>query len=234
MITIKTIGSSSSGNCYHISDGQTPILLEAGIRLQKVKQAIGFKISNVNGCLLSHFHGDHVAAVKDIIKAGIDCYMSRETAEHLKLSSHRLKIIESEKQFQLGSWTILPFDTIHCPGSLGFLIVSGDEKILFLTDASYIEYCFDGLTRIMIECNYITEILQENIDRGLIPQSLGKRIFATHFSLKNVVGLLRANDLSQLKEVHLLHLSNDNSNAEIMLDEVRRLVGVPVYIAGGV
>jgi phosphoribosyl 1,2-cyclic phosphodiesterase len=52
-------------------------------------------------------------------------------------------------------------------------------------------------------------------------------------SLKTVKDMLRANDLSQVKEIHLLHLSDRNSSAKLFKKEIQELTGKPVYIAGG-
>ena len=54
----------------------------------------------------------------------------------------------------------------------------------------------------------------------------------SHFSLENVKDFLRANDLSRVQEVWLLHLSDGNSDAERFKKEIMEVVGRPVYIAG--
>ena len=43
---------------------------------------------------------------------------------------------------------------------------------------------------------------------------------------------LRANDLSRVKEIHLLHLSDRNSSANCFKKEIQSLTGKPVYVAG--
>jgi hypothetical protein len=64
-----------------------------------------------------------------MIKAGIDCYMSKGTAQALKLSGHNIKTESALKQFKIGSWTVLPFDVTHdCAEPLGFLIANGETK----------------------------------------------------------------------------------------------------------
>jgi phosphoribosyl 1,2-cyclic phosphodiesterase len=35
----------------------------------------------------------------------------------------------------------------------------------------------------------------------------------SHFSLEHAIGMLEANDLSKLEEIHLIHLSSNNANA---------------------
>jgi len=84
----------------------------------------------------------------------------------------------------------------------------------------------------MVECNYSMDILRENIANGSVPVELKNRLLMTHFSLENVKDFLRANDLSKVQEIWLLHLSEGNSNAARFKREIQQLTGKPVYIAG--
>ena len=167
------------------------------------------------------------------MRAGIDCYMSRGTAEALGLSGHRLHIIKAKQQFRIGTWTVLPFDTQHdAQEPLGFLLANQDgEKLLYVTDTCYVKYRFHGLTHVAIECNYSLDILKRNVEAGTVPKELKSRILKSHFSLENVKEFLKANDLSKVQEIWLLHMSNGNSDAERFKREVQELTGKPTYIA---
>lgn len=232
MIDVKTLASSSKGNCYRITDGSTPLLLEAGIPFKLIKQGLNFQTSALAGCLISHSHNDHCRSVPDLIKAGIDCYMSQETAAAIGVTGHRVKIIQEHQQFQVGTWTVLPFPTQHdCPGSLGFLLANqSGEKLLFATDTYYVRYRFNGLNVVMIECNYAADILAANVESGLVSVEQKNRLIQSHFSLQNVKEFLKANDLSQVRSIHLLHLSGDNSDATRFKREIMELTGKMVFV----
>lgn len=238
MIEIKPLASGSAGNCYWISDGRTPLLLECGIPIREIKNGLNFRLSEVAGCLISHEHQDHCKAVPEIIRAGINTYMSLGTIEALELEEHglygyRVNIVKSKEQFRIGTWTILPFEVEHDAAEpLGFLLGNQDgDKLLYATDTYYVRYKFVGLTHIMIECNYAADILQENIRKGLVPPAMKKRLLQSHMSLETAKDFLRANDLSQVREIWLLHLSDRNSDAERFKREVQELTGKPVYVA---
>ncbi|MEH6941491.1 MBL fold metallo-hydrolase [Bacillus sp. JJ722] len=235
MITITALASSSKGNCYHITDGKTPLLLEAGIKFKEIQRKLNFQTSNIAGCLVTHEHGDHCKGLKDVLKAGIDCYMSSGTAEAINIKHHRIKPVRAKEQFQIGTWTILPFDVNHDVSEpYGFLLVNQEgEKLLFATDTYYIKYKFTGLTHIMIECNYSMDILDANIVTGRVPAMMKKRLIKSHFSLENLKEFFKANDLSKVQEIWLLHLSDNNSDEELFKKEIQELTGKLVHVPEG-
>ena len=172
-------------------------------------------------------HFDHCIAVLDMMKAGVDCYMTAGASEPLGLSGHRLKTIKAGVQFQIGPFAIMPFATEHDAAEpVGFLIQAGADKLLYLTDSFYCRYKFKGLTMIAIEANY----LQANLAAGIVPMALKNRILKSHFSLDNVKEFLKANDLSLVRELRLIHLSAQNSDEVLFKAEVERLTGKPVII----
>jgi phosphoribosyl 1,2-cyclic phosphodiesterase len=183
--------------------------------------------------LTSISYADHSKAVKDIMRAGIDCYMSRGTAEALGLSGHRVHIIKAKQQFRIGTWAVLPFDTQHDVAEpLGFLLANQDgERLLYATDTYFIRYRFRGLTHIAVECNYSLDILRTNVEAGTVDKALKNRILKSHFSLENVKRFLQANDLSKVQEIWLLHLSDGNSDEARFKREIQELTGKMVFIA---
>ncbi len=233
MITFTVLASSSRGNCYHVTDGSTRLLLECGISFKEIQRKLDFQTSQIKCCLVSHEHKDHSKAVADMAKAGIDCYMSQGTAVALGVSGHRIKVIQAHNVFRIGTWAILPFETQHDAAEpLGFLLINrAGDKILFATDTYYIKYKFVGLTHIAIECNYALDILNANIKAGAVPDAMKNRLLQSHFSLGNVKEFLKANDLSLVTEIHLLHLSGDNSDASRFKREIQELTGKAVYVA---
>ncbi|MCY7816891.1 MBL fold metallo-hydrolase [Bacillus haynesii] len=232
MIEIEALSSSSKGNCYRITDGKTPLLLECGISFKQMQKSFQFKMSQFAGCLVSHEHGDHCKAIKEVLKAGIDCYMSPGTAEAIGISHNRIKPVPVKQPFKVGSWSIMPFDVQHDVAEpYGYLLANQDgDKLLFATDTYYIRYKFPGLTHIMVECNYSIDILNENIESGRTPAFMKKRLLRSHFSLENVKEFLKANDLRKVQEIWLLHLSDSNSDGQLFKNEIAKLTGRVVHV----
>lgn len=233
MIDIQCLGSSSAGNAYRITDGHTALLLEAGFPYKALQKALNFRMSDIAGCLISHEHGDHSKAAKDVMRAGINVYTSQGTAGALGLTGHRLKTIKAMEPVYIGTWTILPFDIQHdVEEPLGFLLAntSGD-KLVFLTDTYYCRHRFRNLTHIMVECNYSLDIVNQRVASGQLHPAQKKRLLRSHFGLEHVKGFLKANDISKVEEIWLLHLSDGNSDAERFKREIQETTGKLVMVA---
>lgn len=230
MLTFTPYASGSTGNLYHLTDGETALLIECGLPIREIRLILNFQLSVISGCLITHDHKDHSMAAADIMKAGIDCYMTQGTADVLGLSGHRLKIIRANHQFRIGTWTVLPFEAEHDAAEpVGFLMQSGPYKMVFLTDSFFCRYKFKGLTHIALEVNYHLPILTENLAAGVVPLALKNRILNSHFSLDNVKEFLMANDLSGVLEIHLIHLSSTNGDPVLFRNEIQRLTGKPTF-----
>lgn len=84
----------------------------------------------------------------------------------------------------------------------------------------------------MVECNYSINILNQNIAAGRVPTVMKHRLLRSHFSLENVKDFIRANDMRKVQEIHLLHLSDNNSDEALFKREIMALTGKQVYVAG--
>lgn len=230
---LKVLASGSKGNCYLIQGDNETIILECGIRYKQILEGLDFNLENVIGCLVTHEHKDHSKSIEDLNKNGIDVYASKGTFESLGIEQHRAKVIESEKLFKIGNFTIMPFESKHdAKEPLGFLINHKDiGNLLFITDSYYCEYRFNNLNHILVECNYSKNILDENIENGVIPVSLRNRIVKSHFELSNVIEFLKSNDLSKVKNLLLIHLSSANSDSHYFIQETAKATGLAIDVA---
>lgn len=231
---LKTIASGSKGNCYLLETNEGSLLIEAGIPITKIKKALRFNYSNIQGCLVTHEHGDHAKSIKDIAKLGIDVYASKLTLQVLNCTSHRFIPITHNKAKIIGEFEVLSFNTEHdSVEPLGFLIKHGNQRLLFATDTFYLRYRFNNLTHIAIECNYVKATMEERLKQGEIDIKRVSRTMKSHMSLENLLEFLKANDLSKVRELHLLHLSDDNSDINIILEEIKKVYKGKLIVAGG-
>lgn len=227
------LNSNSAGNCYLLeaSNGET-LIIELGVRFDKIKRALGYDLKKVAGAIVTHDHLDHSKAIDDALKAGISVYTSEGTHEAMNiLYHHRAHVIEGQKM--IGMFKVKPFDVKHdAREPLGFLIHHPEcGNVLFLTDSYYCEYTFRDLNNIIIEANYSQEILDRRLEEGVNPKFLRDRVITSHMSLATCKQTLQANDLSKVNNIMLIHLSDRNSNATQFQREVQEATGKTVHIA---
>ena len=206
----ESLASSSHGNAYIVSDRDTRILLECGVSHKQLQKLAGFSLADIKACLVSHEHKDHAKCVDELIRRGMEVYMSYGTARALENESATL--IENMEQFNVGSFDIVPFTTFHDAAEpLGFLIKSriDGDVLAFATDTVNLRYKFPGLNILAIEANYDRKIL----DRcEKLPEKVRHRITNSHMEIETLCDYLRSLDLSECREIHLLHLSDAMSD----------------------
>lgn len=224
-----SLASSSKGNCYIVSDGETSILLECGISFRRIKNGLGFDLSAIRACLVSHEHKDHAKSVMDLIKSGVEVFASEGTAG--ALDCPLITPVEAGEQFRVGSLEIMPFETFHdAADPLGFLIYSraDGERLAFATDTVNLAYRFPGVTLLALEANYDKDILAR-CER--MPEKVRRRVTNTHMEIGTLCGYLQTLDLSQCRGIYLLHLSSAASSEGNFLDRVRRAVPEHVRVS---
>jgi phosphoribosyl 1,2-cyclic phosphodiesterase len=230
---IKVISSSSAGNCYLLYNDTECLIIECGVKAAFIKQALNFDLSKVVGVIITHEHQDHCKAVREIVTAGIKVYASPGTIDAFNLLHHRLNKIEVGKTFTLGGFRIKSFDVKHdCKEPVGYLIEHEETgRIVFITDSYYCPYTFPGLNNIIIEANYSQEILDRKVSEGVSQQFLRDRVLESHMSLATCKEFLNANDLTAVNNILLIHLSDNNSNANQFRQEVLDQTAKNVHIA---
>jgi len=231
---LRIIGTGSKGNAYVLENEHEALLIEAGVNIKEIKQALYFDYSKVVGCIVTHEHLDHCKSANDLMRLGIDVYTGAKT--HQKINGdviHRAMPIASRETIKLGNFKIMAFDVKHdAVEPLGFLIEHPDcGKVLFLTDTYYCKYTFPGLNNIIIEANYSKEIIDKKYGPDSDKEFLRNRILKSHFSLANCKDMLKANDLRQVNNIVLIHLSDSNSDEKQFQKEVYELTYKNVHVA---
>lgn len=226
-------GSKANGYILQAANGES-LILEAGVHPDKLEKAMNFDFSGVVGCLVSHRHMDHAQWLSKYLKSGIKCYMNEDTSDNLEGDYHNAWLMFSERQFQLGRFTIKPLEVAHDVPCYAFIIDHPESgRMFFLTDSSFCRWNLSnlGIRTWMVECNYHLEKLEENFKAGRIPYNVYERVRYGHFGLSNTREFFAANDLSQTMRIILLHLSSQNGDGELFKREIERQTAKEVYIA---
>lgn len=228
---LKVIGSGSKGNAYLLENEQEAILIECGVNISEIKKAVNFNVNKISGCLVTHEHGDHAKSINEVMASGINVFATAGTfSNSVKNKSHRQHIVPQKGQFSVGNFRVISFPTIHDVAEpCGFLINHTDcGTVLFLTDTVYSGFTFSGLNNIIIEANYDEEIIDEKLGDK---KFLRDRILNSHMSLDTCMDFLQANDLSQVNNIVLIHLSDSNSHEIDFANKVSSITGKSVHVA---
>lgn len=232
---LHILGSSSSGNCYILqAENNSSLIIEGGVKISEVKKALNFDISQVEGVIITHEHTDHGKYAKEFIKAGINVYATKGTINALKIEKERYsKRVAYGDETRIGDFKIIPFMIHHDAAEpCGFLIHHPEcGVVLFATDTHYLPNRFKGLNNIIVEANYDKVITSYRLTKGSLNASVYNRILTSHMEINTTLEVLKSNDLSNVTNIVLIHLSDGNSNEKEFVKAVSELTGKLVYAA---
>lgn len=231
---LHVLSSNSAANGYLLNGGRETLLIECGCKWQEVQRALDFDISRIVGALVSHEHGDHARYARQALEAHVPVYTSQGTAQALHLDRHPLlNVLKPLQSRRVGAFTIRPFPVQHDAAEpMGFLVHHPEMgTMLFATDTYYLKYTFKGLSHILLECNYRKDILEKNVESGHIHPAQRDRTLRSHMSYETCRDALLANDLSLVRHIVLLHLSDGNSHAEDFQKGIAETTRKEVHIA---
>lgn len=228
---ITVIASGSSGNCYLIQSQKANVLIEAGVNPKLIKKKTGLNFSDITGILISHKHKDHSGfAGKIASDYGVKLYANTDTLESIKERCIKTEEIKSMKSLYLKDLYVTPLQLNHDVDCLGFTIVdtATQEKLLFFTDTNSLNYDLPQFDYIMAECNYDEKILMQNVVSGRIDRTYAERVRKTHFSIDKLEQFIK--EQKKLQKLYIMHLSNDNSNADEFVTRLQAITGRPVEV----
>lgn len=225
---LKVISSGSIGNCYILENETETLLIECGVSIKEIKEALNFNYQKVVACLVTHVHQDHSKSINEVMKLGIETYalsdVFRKTGTSIK--SPFQNDISHGEVLKVGNFKVMPFDVRHDVPCVGFLIDHPETgRFIFLTDTNFCDYTFPNLNNIIIEANFCHDIIKQKYNHDNGKEFLKNRIFKSHFSLRDCKNMLLSNDLRKVQNIVLIHLSDSNSDEKRFQKEVYELTG---------
>lgn len=231
---LTVLGSSSSGNGYILeASDESALVIECGIPLIEVKKALDFKIGRIAGAIVTHQHGDHSKFIAEYLSSAIRvCALKEVFDAHTLKQRIFCKEIEPMHGYRIGTFKVFAVPVKHDVPCIGYVIEHEEMgKMLFVTDTMMFEYRIENLSHIMLEANYSDEILEYNIENGITPASMRPRLLQSHMEIKTTEKILLSSNLNSVNEVILIHLSNNNSDADQFKQRIMQKTGKPVIIA---
>lgn len=230
-LKVCVLSSGSKGNAVYISDGETSLLLDAGLSAREIENRLyarGLCPRDLTAILISHHHSDHVKGVGPMARRfGLPVYTLEITVEHCSLGNLKcVHYFQKGQTFRINRLSIHPFDTPHdAADSVGFVITRGDKKIGIATDLGVIT---NVVRQHLCDCNIL--ILEANHDpdmllNGPYPWYLKQRIKSRDGHLSNYDCRAFLDEImhDELEHVILAHLSEANNTPEKVLETVGTL-----------
>lgn len=228
---VNVFASGSSGNCLLLSNGNTNILIDAGISMRRAAAALeqlGLTMRDIGGVLITHEHSDHIMGLKMLIKHhALPVYAPRTIANRLRGMlpgiDECLFEIPVGQDFRLGSVSVRAFHTPHdTDESVGYR-VEGEAVFALATDMGCVtEEVYGGLCgadTVLIESNHDEQTLRY----GPYPVYLKRRILSDCGHLSNTDCAVLAARLadSGTGRIILGHLSRENNTVSLAMQAAK-------------
>ena len=230
-MTVSVFASGSGGNCLLLSEGDTYLLIDAGISARKIQSFLsqhGLCWSDISGVLITHEHSDHIYGLETIAKNRLSPVFAPHTVANRLLG--RLPSLEGllrivpvgEEYFTVGGLRVRAFHTVHdTDESVGYR-VEGERCFAIATDTGCvtdeIRKGLAGAETVVLEANHDPEMLRN----GPYPFPLKRRILSEHGHLSNEQCAALAAELapSGTKRIILGHLSKENNRPSLAMQTV--------------
>jgi phosphoribosyl 1,2-cyclic phosphodiesterase len=226
------LSSGSCGNCFYINNGNSSVLIDAGIscrqileRFADLKQDSG----RIKGIFVSHEHIDHIRGADVLARElQIPVFATKGTCKNgfLCSDSSLINEIKDDETITLGGMEIQAFLKSHDASQPVSFQIKNGKTISIITDIGYAckNVCesVQDSDFLVIEANHDIEMLEN----GMYPPFLKKRILSDKGHLSNLhSGLcVLEHGKRKLKNLMLAHLSENNNTPLLALSCFRNLL----------
>ncbi len=217
---VTVIASGSNGNCCLVEEKGVSIFIDAGKsgrEIEKRMNSLGKSLENVDGCIITHGHTDHIQGAGVISrKYGIPLYVNRQAGF---LLSGAVK--EFDGNFKIKGVEVKPISTSHNVVSSGFVI----GKFGLFTDTGIVtpemDAAIGNLNAVLLESNHDIKMLEN----GRYPRFLKNWILSDtgHLSNETASSLVQSRG-KNLSLVLLGHLSGNNNTPQLAEETFERIV----------
>lgn len=245
--------SSSKGNSTLIKTDNTNVLIDAGVSGKRLIGALNDHDlcgEDIDAIFITHEHNDHISGVGVISrKYDIPIFALENTWNYItknnkigKINLNNINVIYKEEKYFINEICVEPFSIMHdASDAAGYNIYVNDRKLSVATDIGMITDILieklSGSHEILLESNHDIDMLKN----GSYPYILKQRILGKRGHLSNVDSgrLLSLIDSSNLEEVYLAHLSEENNTPILAYNTVNKILNInnlslKLSLAGGV
>ncbi len=231
-ISVCVLASGSRGNAIYISDGETSILVDAGLSGKEIERRMtirGLEPESIDAIVISHDHTDHVMGAGVMSRRyNIPVYMNPKTffaAEKRVGKIDALRFFECGEYFMAGTLRIHPFSISHdAADPSGFTVEVNNRKIGIATDLGIanliVRQYLKNSNVLVLEANHDPQMLFANED---YPWALKQRVKSRkgHLSNEEASELLEELVHSDLSHIVLAHLSEENNSPQKAFEVIK-------------
>jgi phosphoribosyl 1,2-cyclic phosphodiesterase len=232
-LAVCTLASGSKGNATYMSDGETAILVDAGlsgVEIQRRLTSRNLSPEDIDAIIVTHEHSDHTRGVGILSRRfKLPVYINPKTRKVCpglgKLYDTRP--FECGTTFQINNITVHPFAISHdAEDPAGFTIGQNGVTVGIATDlgiaTSMVRQHLKRCALLILEANHDPTMLET----GPYPWPLKQRIRGRtgHLSNPDSKTLLQELQHDNLQHVILGHLSETNNTPQKAFEEVSRAI----------
>jgi len=219
------LASGSSGNCFYVSNGNSGILIDAGISTKQIIERMSLinkSPETIKAIFITHEHSDHIRGA-DVFarKFNVPIFATKKTVQASFLCSNEdlINTIRNNETIDINDVEVEAFSKFHRAADPVSYNISNGKKISIITDVgcvcnNVIKHVSDS-DFLCIESNYDEEMLEN----GPYPYFLKKWIKSDigHLSNAQSASCILTHAKPSIKHVMLSHLSKNNNSPDLAL-----------------
>ncbi len=203
-MNVRCLATGSTGNCYLVNTNSGCIILDAGIKVEKIIKNVN--LNDVLFAFISHSHKDHNLSAPKLADRGVQIVGGNLYRPFDKITLGK----KIDNKFQVFTFPV-KHGAYECHGII-INELETNESLLYITDFTVCEYDLSQFefTHVIVECNYCDALVNGHEDYKV------KRQINTHMSLTGIQIFLDTLNLSNCKEILLVHQSQGLGDPIIM------------------
>ena len=215
---LKCIATGSSGNCYTLTSnsGET-LILDCGMPVKAIKEALNWNIMGIQGAVCTHCHSDHSLSLAELRNIGIDVFYPSVDPNVGVVNFGNFRVQSFDLTTLDGRWTHTNADGSECP-CCGFLITHKEMgRMIYATDTELIKWKFKGINHILLGVNYDKDLI-DNEDSAKV-----NHVYRGHMSIDTACDFVKSNNSKDLQNVIMCHLSKNNADKDLFIEKMKKV-----------
>lgn len=226
---VSVLASGSKGNCTYIQTENHKCLIDVGMSFPYVSnklKEIDVDPKEIDIIFITHTHTDHINGLKKFMKdIKPNIYLTEKMLGEMSFDLINYHLIEDD--FSIDEMKVEIIKLSHDTDDInGYILSDNNKSVVYITDTGYINV--KNHDRLKNKSIYIMESNHDvnMLMKGRYPYHLKMRILSDrgHLSNKDSANYLSKFIGNDTKYVILAHLSHENNNPDIALNNLKEVL----------